>query len=133
MFNREEMQAIASFEVERLNEVDNKVKELTNTMEGVKKLRRAGFVCSFFVSSFRWTSLEITKEQLTDVRVALGGTLEKDKVITPEDARKKDIVVCMTCKNYPHISIRYKDKLDKNKKCKLVRRTSSYVTLECEV
>lgn len=133
MFNREELQAIAAYEVEQLNLADDKVKDLVKTMEGVKKLRSAGFVCSFFVSSFRWTSLDITKEQLTDVRLALGGTLEKDKVITPEDARKKDIVVCMTCKNYPHISIRYKDKLAKDAKCKLVRKTSSYITMECEV
>jgi hypothetical protein len=133
MFNREEMQAIAAFEVTQLNEADTKVGQLINTMEGVKKLRRAGFVCSFLPNCYRWTSLEVTKEQLTDVRNALGATLEKDEVITPQDARKKDIIVCMKAKGYPFISIRYKDKLPKDAKCKLVRRKSSYITLECEV
>lgn len=133
MFNREELQAIAAFEVEQLNNADENVSKLVNTMEGVKKLRRAGFVCSFGIDYYRWTSLEVTKEQLTDVRNALGETLVKDEVITPQDARKKDITVCMKAKGYPFISIRYKDKLPKDAKCKLVRRKSSYITLECEV
>lgn len=133
MFNREELQAIAEFEVRKLNDLDCSLGSLVKTMEGAKKLRNSGFPISVNPNCYIYTTLSIKKEQLTDVRNALGFPLEKWSVIPPQDARKKEVTVEMRCKEYPHISIHYKDKIYKSKKCKLVRRTSSYITMECEV
>ncbi len=126
-------QFIASFEAERLRDLDAAVQKVTNTIEAVKRLNAVGFDLKVNNYNVNFFTMTVEPKDLPKVRRALGRLRPAGK--EPVDAKKKTVQVCLTPDDfhrYP-IFIYYNQKLPKGAKCRIVSKKVVQHQLVCEV